>query len=228
MDELSRGWNGFCRTQLRTFQLRAVPSRRPPGALSCVQAQLHFNDRIQCRRRTADDCPGQTIEFVDWTKFIIPGEKAGRLGVLRFKVLFTAMLVAFVIYAILRWVLWPVSILGDSMEPNYHAGERHFINKFAYRADPPQRGDVVGVQVSSENIYIKRIIGLPGEEISFTNGLVHINGARLEEKYVETQVPWPIEAVVLGFETYYVMGDNRAVSVLVKVRLDQILGQVVF
>jgi len=144
--------------------------------------------------------------------------------------LFAAMLIAFVIYAIFHWVLWPVQILGDSMLPNYHAGERHFINKLAYLSDKPLRGDVVGVRVSSEDTYIKRIIGLPGEEISFTNGVVFINGALLPEHYVETRVPsdWPVDAVKLAADSYYVMGDNRAVSVLGKIRIDQIAGKVVF
>ena len=168
--------------------------------------------------------------FVNWRQLIFPGDEAGRLSVLRFKILFAAMLIAFVIYGIFHWVLWPVQILGDSMLPNYHAGERHFINKFAYASDKPRRGDVVGVRVSSEDTYIKRIIGLPGEQISFTNGAVFINGALLKESYVETRLPedWPHDAVKLETDCYYIMGDNRAVSVLGKIRIDQIVGQVVF
>ena len=165
---------------------------------------------------------------MNWSRFIYPDDKAGWLSVLRFKMLFAAMLIAFVIYGIFHWVLWPVQILGDSMLPNYHAGEHHYINKLAYLSDKPQRGDVVGVRVSSEDTYIKRIIGLPGEQISFTNGLVFINGSLLEESYVETQVPWKIDALVLGTDSYYVMGDNRAVSVLGKIRIDQIVGKVIF
>ena len=163
-----------------------------------------------------------------WARFLFPDDKAGKLAVMRFKTLFAAMLMAFVIYGIFHWVLWPVQILGDSMLPNYHAGERHYINKLAYLSDKPQRGDVVGVQVSSEDTYIKRIVGLPGEEISFTNGVVFINGSLLKEDYLETQVPWEIEIVHLGSDTYYVMGDNRTVSVHGKVRIDQIVGKVVF
>jgi signal peptidase I len=168
--------------------------------------------------------------FVNWSRFIYPDDKAGRLSVLRFKILFAGMLMAFVTYGIFHWVLWPVQILGDSMLPNYHAGERHFINKFAYVSDQPVRGDVVGVRVSREDTYIKRVIGLPGEEISFTNGVVFINGVLLPEQYVKTRVPaeWPHDAVKLAAETYYVMGDNRAVSVLGKIRIDQIVGKVVF
>ena len=170
--------------------------------------------------------------FVNWSRFIFPGDKAGRLGVLRFKVLFTAMLVAFVIYGLFQWVLWPVQILGDSMLPNYHAGERHFINKLAYLTDKPLRGDVVGVRVSNGDTYIKRIIGLPGEVVGFCDGVVYINGTLLQESYVETRVPKDFgmdgEGVKLRAETYYVMGDNRAVSVLGKISIGQIVGKVTF
>lgn len=157
-------------------------------------------------------------------RYFVP---SARLGVLRFKVLFTAMLVAFVIYALFHWILWPVKITGDSMLPNFHAGERRFINKLAYFSEKPRRGDVVAIQVSNGDIYIKRIIGLPGEELSLSNGLVCINGRLLNEPYVETHVPLKDFAERLGPDSFFVMGDNRAVSVLGPIRSDRILGKIV-
>ncbi len=151
-----------------------------------------------------------------------------RSPILRFKVLFTALLLAFVCYGIFTWVLWPVKILGDSMLPNYHEGERHFINKLAYLSDPPQRGDVVGVRVANGDVYIKRIIGLPGERFDYTNGIVTINGEPLQEPYTKTIVPWVITPAALGPNKYYVMGDNRAVSVLGPIDRKIIIGKVVF
>ena len=148
--------------------------------------------------------------------------------ILRFKVLFTAMLLAFVCYGIFTWVLWPVKILGDSMLPNYHEGERHFINKFAYRSDPPRRGDVVGVRVASGDVYIKRIIALPGERFNYTNGVVTIDGEPLQELYTKTTVPWSVAPAALGPDEYYVMGDNRAVSVLGPIDRKLIIGKVVY
>lgn len=159
---------------------------------------------------------------------MIPSANVGRFGVLRFKVLFAAMLLAFVVYGIFNWVLWPVRIMGDSMLPSYQTGERHFINKLAYFSDKPQRGDVVGLRVSNGDIYIKRIIGLPGEEISFTNGAVFINGRALKEAYINTRVPWVNPPAKLGPDTYYVMGDNRAVSVLGPIHSHLIIGKVVY
>lgn len=148
--------------------------------------------------------------------------------ILRFKVLFTALLLAAVCYGIFTWVLWPVTISGDSMLPNFHNGERHFISKLAYRSDKPQRGDVIGLHEANGDVLIKRIVALPGERFLYTNGMVFINGQPLDESYTKTVVPWPIAPAVLGPDDYYVMGDNRAVSVLGPIGFKHIIGKVVF
>ncbi len=147
---------------------------------------------------------------------------------LRLKVLFTAFLLAFFCYGFFNWVLWPVKVLGTSMLPNYQDGSRHFINKLAYWSAKPQRGDVVGVQAPNGDTYIKRIIGLPGERLTFTNGVVAVNGVLLQEPYIETRVPWEVKPASLGPTDYYVMGDNRAVSVYGAVPFERIVGKVVF
>ena len=147
---------------------------------------------------------------------------------MRFQVLFTALLLAFVCYGIFTWVLWPVKVVGESMLPNYHEGERHFINKLAYRSDKPRRGDVIGLRVANGDVYIKRIIALPGERFSYENGAVSINGEPLREPYTKTEVPWMVAPAALGPDEYYVMGDNRRVSVLGPIDFKIILGKVVF
>jgi signal peptidase I len=146
----------------------------------------------------------------------------------RFKVLFTALLLAFLCYGTFTWVLWPVKVAGESMMPNYRDGSRHFINKLAYWSEKPQRGDVVGLRVGRRDIYIKRIIGLPGEHLVFTNGMVAIDGKLLNEPYIDSKVPWSIDPVTLGPDDYYVMGDNRATSVLGAISANRIIGKVVF
>jgi signal peptidase I len=146
----------------------------------------------------------------------------------RLKVLFTAFLLAFVCYGFFNWILWPVKVSGTSMMPNYRDGSRHFINKLAYWSAKPQRGDVVGIQAPNGDTYIKRIIGMPGERLTFDGGVVAINGVPLREPYIETKVPWEVTAETLGPDEYYVMGDNRAVSVLGAISVERIVGKVVF
>ena len=148
---------------------------------------------------------------------------------LRFRVLGTSLLLAFLCYAFFTWVLWPVKVTGDSMMPNYRNGSRHFINKLAYWSGQPQRGDVIGLRAGDNEIYIKRVVGLPGERVSFQDGRVLINDQLLEESYIDSKIPWAeLSPVTLGPDDYYVIGDNRATSVLGPVPFDRIIGQVVF
>ena len=162
------------------------------------------------------------------TENVVGNKLTWRSPQVRFKVLFTALLLAFMCYAIFTWVLWPVKVAGESMLPNYVDGSRHFINKLAYWSDKPQRGDVVGLRARDGDIVIKRVIGLPGEALTFDDGVVAINGQRLNEAYTSTKVPWTNDPVVLGPQDYYVMGDNREISILGSVPLKRIIGKVVF
>ena len=146
----------------------------------------------------------------------------------RRKVLYITLLLALFCYAFFNWVLWPVKVVGDSMFPTYHDGARHFVNKLAYLSAKPQRGDVVALRTLDDDIYIKRIIGLPGERIDFELGRVLINGKRLDEPYTRAFVPWDMDPVTLPPDTYYMMGDNRATSVLGQVALERIIGKVTF
>ncbi len=151
---------------------------------------------------------------------------------LRMRVLFSAFLLAFTCYGFFTWVLWPVQVLGDSMLPNYHSGERHFVNKLAYRSAKPQRGDVVALYAPNGDVYLKRVLGLPGETVSFTNGGLAIDGRELKEPYVDTKIipreEREDEEGKLGPADYYVIGDNRATSVRGKVPKQDIIGKVVF
>ena len=159
---------------------------------------------------------------------VAPEKLGWRSRRLRLKVLGTALALAFVCYAFFTWVLWPVKVTGDSMLPNYFNDSRHFIYKLAYWSGKPRRGDVVGMYFTNGDVYIKRIIGLPGEEISFDDGVVAINGKPLQERYVRSKVPWELNPVKLGEDDYFVMGDNRATSWLGSVPLPRIIGKVVY
>lgn len=140
-----------------------------------------------------------------------------------------AAMLAFVfgIFLICHWVLWPVQVFGDSMDPNYENGTLHYVNKFAYLSEKPKRGDVVTVRVRPGEIFIKRIVGLPGEKLEFIDGRIVVNGKLLPEYYTDKMIPWKMDPVVLGPGDYYVIGDNRTISVLGAVPVERILGKVV-
>lgn len=143
-------------------------------------------------------------------------------------VLYVGLFLCFASFAIFRWVLWPVKISGDSMIPTYQDGQPNFINKLAYLSRQPQRGDVVGVRVGGGQFYLKRVIGLPGEKIEFRQGTVVVNGTPLVEPYIEHPLLWVLPPVRLGMNDYFVMGDNRSISLLGAVAKDAIVGKAVF
>lgn len=148
---------------------------------------------------------------------------------IRSKVLVTTLVIGFLCYGFFTWILWPVKVSGRSMAPTYTDGSRHFINKMAYWSAKPLRGDVVALRARDGDIYIKRIVGLPGEIVSFESGFLHVNGAPVREGYTETRVPFSWrKAFALGEDDYFVIGDNRTISVLTPVKSTQIIGKVAF
>ena len=115
-------------------------------------------------------------------------------------------------------ILQPHKIKGDSMQPNFPDGEYLLTDKVTYRLDEPKRGDVVVFKAPTGNgdEFIKRIIGLPGEKVSITNGEVYINGKILDESYLSDTIYTSSASflsegkeVSVPDESYIVFGDNR-------------------
>jgi signal peptidase I len=106
--------------------------------------------------------------------------------------------------------LLPARIEGISMLPTYKDRSVNFVNRLAYHWHEPQRGDVVGIRLAGPHVmYMKRIIGLPGETVAFVDGRVLINGEVLDEVYEKSPCNWNYPPVKLGPDEYFVVGDNR-------------------
>lgn len=140
------------------------------------------------------------------------------------------ILVAFVA---LKFALTPIRVTGMSMYPGYRDGNLNFINRWSYARSEPGRGDVVGVWVPDMNaIFLKRIIGLPGERLAMVGGWMMIDGEPLEEDYLHDPRDWTADIGLLGEDEYFVMGDNRSTSMnrhyYFVVKREQILGKVLF
>src|SRR5580693_8713303 len=110
----------------------------------------------------------------------------------------------------------PVKVEGTSMTPLISDQERIFINKFVYRLEPIERGDVVvfWYPLDHSKSFIKRVVGLPGDEVEIRRGHVYINGRTLEEpyvpaQYVDTAAYGPVQ---VPHDEYFVMGDHRISS----------------
>ena len=106
------------------------------------------------------------------------------------------------------------------------------MNRLAYLRHEPQRGDVVGIRLAGPHVmYMKRIIGLPGETIAFVNGRVLINGEVLDEPYEKYNCDWNLPPVKLATDEYYVVGDNRTMPAKYHTKgvasRDRILGKLI-
>jgi len=111
------------------------------------------------------------------------------------------------------FVLLPIRIRGNSMHPAYRDGGINFVNRLAYVWSQPRRGDVVAIKTSGVHImYLKRVIGLPGETIAIANGIVLIDDQPLNEPYVKARGDWEVPAQKLSVDQYFVSGDNRGLD----------------
>ncbi len=136
-------------------------------------------------------------------------------------ILETIVFIGSIYIVIYLYLFFPTSVIGASMEPTLHTGDRLVISKVSYKFEPIERGDIV-VLNSPKNPdieYIKRVVGTPGDEILIKDQEVIINGVKLEESYISAKtnvwehgfitnnVPYTVP------EDYvFVMGDNRTKS----------------
>ena len=104
-----------------------------------------------------------------------------------------------------------IRVESVSMKPNLIEGDFVLVNKIAYRFSAPQRGDIIVFKYPPDpnsTPYIKRIIGLPGDQISIRDSKVFINGNLITEPYLMSNTmrggEWTIPA-----DSLFVMGDNR-------------------
>jgi signal peptidase I len=117
---------------------------------------------------------------------------------------------------IIVFLYQPVKVEGTSMAPLLSDQERIFINKFVYRFEPIQRGDVVvfWYPLDRSKSFIKRVIGLPGETVEIRQGVVYVNGKSLAEPYVPAQYEdlSDFGPVTVPSDRFFVMGDHRISS----------------
>src|SRR6202040_4483979 len=87
---------------------------------------------------------------------------------------------------IIIFLYQPVKVEGVSMMPGLEDQERIFVNKFVYRWEPIQRGDIIVFRYprDTSKSYIKRVIGVAGDRVRIENGRVFVNGEPLDEDYV--------------------------------------------
>lgn len=117
---------------------------------------------------------------------------------------------------IIIFLYQPVKVEGTSMMPSLEDQERIFVNKFVYRLEKIQRGDIVVFRYPRDpsKSFIKRVVGLAGDHIRIEAGQVYVNGKQLDEDYVpptyEDDRSYP--EIVVPPDYYFVLGDHRSLS----------------
>ncbi len=131
------------------------------------------------------------------------------------RTLIRAVIIAVFCFVLFRFFLVPIRIWGISMEPTYHDGSVGFVNTLYYKFHDLKRGDLVAIAIGSgyKYMYLKRVVGLPGEKISFKNGALFIDKEEVYEPYIKCEWNWDMEEVSIGENEYFVVGDNRSVPI---------------
>lgn len=145
--------------------------------------------------------PGPTVDEPRWDSAKLVAREVVETVVL-----------ALLIFLLIRVVLQNFRIEGYSMEPNLHQGQYLIVNKAVYKwLHPPQRGDIVVFEYprAPDRDFIKRVIGLPGETIEIRGGSVYIDGIPLDEPYLPQPTNGSVGPRNLGDNEFFVLGDNR-------------------
>ena len=116
-------------------------------------------------------------------------------------------------YLTFSYVLLPVRGDSISMTPTIESGDLIFINRLTYRFREPRRGEVVAIRMAGRSVvYVKRLLGLPGDRVKIDNGNVSINDEWIKEPYAHRRDDWSLDEVTLNRDEYFVVGDNRTMA----------------
>lgn len=122
------------------------------------------------------------------------------------------IIVLVIVFAITFFVK-PIIVKGISMEPTLIENNYLFISKQAYRFGEPEYKDIVVFpheEGADKELYIKRIIGTPGDKIAIKDGEVYVNDKKLDEPYInEDYTGGEIDGFIIPDNEVFVMGDNR-------------------
>jgi signal peptidase I len=122
-----------------------------------------------------------------------------------------------VVFFVVTFTVRPYRVEGVSMQPGLQNNDLVVVSQIAYDfGGQPQRGDVIVLHPPSDpsTVYVKRVIGLPGDQLFITPDTVSVNGHKLDETYIQLLDPnamenQPLGKITLGPGQYFVMGDNR-------------------
>jgi signal peptidase I len=135
-----------------------------------------------------------------------------------FEMVETIAIAVVAVFLVRTFLAQPFLVSGSSMEPNFNNGNYLLVDELTYHLRTPERGEVIVFRYPKDTsvYFIKRIIGLPGETVSITGGVVTVTdkGQKevLKEPYIADAGTFSDFTETLGPGQYFVMGDNRNAS----------------
>ena len=146
------------------------------------------------------------------------------------KELMPYIVILIVVLIIKQFIITTVIVHGPSMEDTLHNKDIMILDKIGMKINGIKRFDIVVIDIGTEKI-IKRVIGLPGETISYKDNKLYVDGNLVEDNH-STKYTADIEDQIIGNDQYYVLGDNRTNSldsrVIGLVTKDEIVGHAKF
>ena len=159
------------------------------------------------------------VAHVAETSTVTPVTSRGGVVSKSSKVGFTVAAAVLVALFVRMFLIQQYYVVGPSMEPSLYQGDRIIVNKLAFRVRDIRRGDVVvfNRKDGGRDELVKRVIGVPGDTIEIKDCVTYVNGAVYLEPYLTAGgVGWCGEREMRSFyvpdRSYFVMGDNRGVS----------------
>lgn len=174
------------------------------------------------------------------------GPSTGESAASFFKSLLIDIVIAVILAGIVLFFIRPTIVKQSSMEDTLHENDYMIMYKQAYRNHGPERGDIIIFQstmvdeeTGNDKLLIKRVIGLPGDDISIIDDQLYINGEPYHEDYLKDgftpafEIPAEGQTYTVPEGEYFAMGDNRAGSIdsrrkeVGTVSMEQIQGKVI-
>lgn len=124
--------------------------------------------------------------------------------------LIITVVIAIAIFFVLQVTIQSSVVVGSSMQPTLEHGQRLLISKVSYTFGQPERGDIIVFRPpDTGSEFVKRIIGLSGDEVEIKSDKVYVNGVHLTEPYIDIPPHYTLSRIEVPPDSYFVLGDNR-------------------
>ena len=122
------------------------------------------------------------------------------------------LIIIIIVILIRTYIATPIKVNGTSMNDTLNHKDTMILNKLDVKLNELKRFDIVVIE-TGDTYLIKRIIGLPGENIEYKEGKLYINGKKINDPYYKNENTNDFDVVKIPKNHYFVMGDNRSNSI---------------